>query len=126
MVPLEKHPNVKWAALKMMSMFGSTYVWESAFSTLKQVKSKHRSVLKRHPCKIIVSSCNYGIQARLEEDRLRQGISEAPLSSMLSKRKRYDKFLYFCLWALVEERMGCPFHFHFISSKEGGASVNSS
>jgi hypothetical protein len=44
-VPMEKYPNVKRAALKIMSMFGSTYVCESVFSTLKHVKSKHHSVL---------------------------------------------------------------------------------
>lgn len=44
-VPMEKYPNVKRASLKILSMFGSTYVCESVFSTLKQVKSKHRSVL---------------------------------------------------------------------------------
>ena len=42
---MEKYPNVKRAALKILSMFGSTYVRESVFSTLKHVKSKHRSVL---------------------------------------------------------------------------------
>ena len=45
MVPLEKYPNVKRTALEILSMFGSTYVCESVFSTLKHVKSKHRSVL---------------------------------------------------------------------------------
>ncbi|XP_077327678.1 general transcription factor II-I repeat domain-containing protein 2A-like [Lithobates pipiens] len=45
LVPMEKYPNVKRAALKILSMFGSTYVCESVFSTLKHVKSKHRSVL---------------------------------------------------------------------------------
>uniref|UniRef100_A0A3B5AMR8 ST8 alpha-N-acetyl-neuraminide alpha-2,8-sialyltransferase 6 n=1 Tax=Stegastes partitus TaxID=144197 RepID=A0A3B5AMR8_9TELE len=44
-VPVEKYPNVKQAALKILSMFGSTYVCKSMFSTLKHVKSKHRSVL---------------------------------------------------------------------------------
>lgn len=44
-VPIEKYPNIKQAALKILSMFGSTYVCESVFSTLKHVKSKHRSVL---------------------------------------------------------------------------------
>ena len=44
-VPIEKYPNVKRAALKILSMFGSTYICESVFSTLKHVKSKHRSVL---------------------------------------------------------------------------------
>ena len=44
-MPMEKYPNVKRAALKILSMFRSTYVCESMFSTLKQVKSKHRSVL---------------------------------------------------------------------------------
>ncbi|XP_032406666.1 general transcription factor II-I repeat domain-containing protein 2-like [Xiphophorus hellerii] len=44
-VPTEKYPCVKRAALKLLSMFSSTYVCESLFSTLKHVKSKHRSVL---------------------------------------------------------------------------------
>ncbi|XP_060754330.1 general transcription factor II-I repeat domain-containing protein 2-like [Neoarius graeffei] len=44
-VSMEKYPNVKRAALKILSMFGSTYVCESVFSTMKYVKSKHRSVL---------------------------------------------------------------------------------
>ena len=45
MVPLEKYRNVKRAAFKILSMFGSTYVCEFVFSTLKHVKSKQRSVL---------------------------------------------------------------------------------
>ena len=44
-VPMKKYPNVKRAALKILSMFGSTYFCKSVFSTLKIVKSKHRSVL---------------------------------------------------------------------------------
>ena len=44
-VPMEKYPNIKWAALKVLSMFGSTYVCESVLSTLNHVKSSHRSVL---------------------------------------------------------------------------------
>ncbi|MCJ8735565.1 hypothetical protein PDJAM_G00248700 [Pangasius djambal] len=44
-VPVERYPNVKRAELKLLSMFGSTYICESLFSTLKQVKSKHRCVL---------------------------------------------------------------------------------
>lgn len=44
-VPIERYPSVKQAALKLLSMFGSTYIFELLFSTLKQVKSNHRSVL---------------------------------------------------------------------------------
>lgn len=44
-VPMKKYPNIKRAALKILSMFWSTYVCESVFSDLKHVKSKHRSVL---------------------------------------------------------------------------------
>ena len=44
-VPIKKYPNVKRGALKILSMFGSTYICESVFSTLKHVKSKHRSLL---------------------------------------------------------------------------------
>ena len=40
-VPMKKYPNVKRAALKILAMFGSTYVCESVFSTLKLLKSKH-------------------------------------------------------------------------------------
>ena len=43
--PMKKYNNVKQAALKILAMFESTYVCESVFSTLKLVKSKHRSVL---------------------------------------------------------------------------------
>ena len=39
-VPMEKYPNIKWAALKVLSMFESTYVCESVLSTLNHVKSK--------------------------------------------------------------------------------------
>lgn len=44
-VPKDRYPNVKQAALKLMSMFGSTYVCESVFSTLKQVKAKQNFAL---------------------------------------------------------------------------------
>ena len=44
-VPMEKYPNIKRVALKVISMFGSTYVWESVLSTLNHVKSRNRSVL---------------------------------------------------------------------------------
>jgi len=36
-------PKLKDLALKMHSMFGSTYACESTFSTMKQVKSKNRN-----------------------------------------------------------------------------------
>ncbi|XP_057704032.1 general transcription factor II-I repeat domain-containing protein 2A-like isoform X2 [Corythoichthys intestinalis] len=38
-VPMEKYPDVKQAALKILSMFRSTYFCESVFSTLKQIKA---------------------------------------------------------------------------------------
>ena len=44
-MPMEKYPNIKRAALKVLSMFGSTYVCESVLSILNQVKSRHRPVL---------------------------------------------------------------------------------
>ena len=44
-VPTDRYSNVQQAALKLISMFGSTYVCESVLFTLKHVKSKHRSVL---------------------------------------------------------------------------------
>uniref|UniRef100_H3AIM7 DUF4371 domain-containing protein n=1 Tax=Latimeria chalumnae TaxID=7897 RepID=H3AIM7_LATCH len=39
-VPKDKYPNIR-----LISMFGSTYLCESVFSVLKHVKSKHRSIL---------------------------------------------------------------------------------
>ena len=44
-VPMEKYSNIKRAAVKVLSMFGSTYICEYVFSTLNHVKSRHRSVL---------------------------------------------------------------------------------
>ncbi|MBN3279890.1 ZMYM6 protein, partial [Polyodon spathula] len=44
-VPMDKYPNVKRAVLRLLSMFGSTCVCESFFSTLKHVKARQRSVL---------------------------------------------------------------------------------
>ena len=44
-VPMEKYHNIKWAALNVLLMFGSTYVCKSVFSTLNHVKSRHQSVL---------------------------------------------------------------------------------
>ena len=44
-VPMKKYPNIKWAALKVLSMCGSTYICESVLSTLNHMKSRHRSVL---------------------------------------------------------------------------------
>uniref|UniRef100_H3AWY0 HAT C-terminal dimerisation domain-containing protein n=1 Tax=Latimeria chalumnae TaxID=7897 RepID=H3AWY0_LATCH len=44
-VPKDKYPNIRRAALRLISMFGSTYLCESVFSVLKHVKSKHRSIL---------------------------------------------------------------------------------
>ncbi|KAH1165922.1 hypothetical protein KIL84_023481 [Mauremys mutica] len=34
-VPKDKYPNIRGAALKLISMFASTYLCESVFSTLK-------------------------------------------------------------------------------------------
>lgn len=45
LVSKEKYPNLKKCVEKLHSCFGSTYLCESAFSYLKQTKSKHRSCL---------------------------------------------------------------------------------
>lgn len=54
----ERYPNVKQAAVKLLSMFGSTYMCESLFSTLKQVKSKHHSVLTDTHVERVTTSCH--------------------------------------------------------------------
>ena len=43
LVSKDRFPKVKDFALKMHSMFGSTYVCESTFSTMQQVKYKNRN-----------------------------------------------------------------------------------
>ncbi|CAK1596522.1 unnamed protein product [Parnassius mnemosyne] len=45
LVSKEKYPNLKNCVEQLHSCFGSTYLCESAFSYLKQTKSKHRSRL---------------------------------------------------------------------------------
>ncbi|GBP12804.1 SCAN domain-containing protein 3 [Eumeta japonica] len=45
LVSNEKYPNLKKCVEQLHSCFGSTYLCESAFSYLKQTKSKHRSRL---------------------------------------------------------------------------------
>ena len=44
-VPESKYPDLKRAACLIISIFGTTHLCESLYSTLKFVKSKHRSVL---------------------------------------------------------------------------------
>ena len=44
-VPMEKYPNIKRSAIKVLSMFESTLRLRTVFSTLNHVKSRHRSVL---------------------------------------------------------------------------------
>ncbi|KAF4086396.1 hypothetical protein AMELA_G00105760 [Ameiurus melas] len=88
-VPMEKYPNIKRAALKKLSMFGSTYVCESVFSTLKHLKSKHRSVLTHTHVKEFL---RVAIAEYKQENCSRQGMPEVPLSNMPSI------LLYFCFW----------------------------
>uniref|UniRef100_A0A8D8QSN0 General transcription factor II-I repeat domain-containing protein 2B n=4 Tax=Cacopsylla melanoneura TaxID=428564 RepID=A0A8D8QSN0_9HEMI len=45
LVEVAKFPNLKYLALNLKSHFGSTYLCESLFSTMKIVKSKYRSRL---------------------------------------------------------------------------------
>lgn len=45
-VPMERYPLLRNFAIKMYSMFGSTYICESTFSLMKSIKSKERSSIK--------------------------------------------------------------------------------
>jgi len=40
-----QHPNIASVTKTLLTIFGSTYICESAFSTLTFIKSKHRSTL---------------------------------------------------------------------------------
>ncbi|KAE9522594.1 hypothetical protein AGLY_017016 [Aphis glycines] len=44
-LPVEKYPILRNFALKMLSMFGTTYICECTFSNLKHIKSKERNRL---------------------------------------------------------------------------------
>lgn len=44
-LPVEKYPILRDFALKMLSMFGTTYICECTFSNLKHIKSKERNRL---------------------------------------------------------------------------------
>ena len=44
-VPEQQYPNMKGAALRLLSMFGTMYICESLFSTMNQVKFRYRSSL---------------------------------------------------------------------------------
>ena len=51
-----KDPELKKAACRIISIFGTTYLCESFYSTLKFVKSKHRSVLTNQHLKELLRS----------------------------------------------------------------------
>ena len=44
-VPSVKYPHLKQAALRIISLFGTTYSCESFYSIMKFIKCKNRSVL---------------------------------------------------------------------------------
>ncbi|KAL4126266.1 hypothetical protein QTP88_010491 [Uroleucon formosanum] len=44
-VPVIKYPKISLCAQKLISIFGTTYSCESLYSTMKMIKSKHRSTL---------------------------------------------------------------------------------
>lgn len=60
-VPESKYPELKKAACRIISIFGTTYTCESFYSTLKFVKSKHRSMLTNQHLKELMrsSATNY-------------------------------------------------------------------
>ena len=53
-VPEEKYPQTKMCAMKLISIFGTTYVCESLYSTLKFIKSKYRSELTDEHLSVLV------------------------------------------------------------------------
>lgn len=55
-VPESKYPELKKAACRIISIFGTTYLCESFYSTLRFVKSKHRSVLTNQHLKELLRS----------------------------------------------------------------------
>ena len=43
----EHYPNLRRFGLHLLSMFGSTYLCEAAFSAMKSIKSKERNLLNQ-------------------------------------------------------------------------------
>lgn len=57
LVPDLKYPSLKKAVHRINSIFGTTYTCESMFSTMKLIKTKHRSRLtNEHLTELLVTS----------------------------------------------------------------------
>lgn len=63
LVPIEKYPKVKNKILQMCSYFGSTYICESTFSTMKALKTDYRNRLSEAHLNdfLIISSTKFEI-----------------------------------------------------------------
>jgi len=56
---VEKYPRLCDFGLKMQSMFGSTYMHEFVFSSLKQIKSPSRTITALLQCNLLAQlRCN--------------------------------------------------------------------
>jgi hypothetical protein len=63
----EKYPKLRNFAMKMHSMFGSTYICECTFSLLKSIKSKERSNLSHNLLKTQLKAATSSIAMDFEE-----------------------------------------------------------
>lgn len=57
-----KYPVLKDFSLKILSLFGSTYVCESTFSLMKTIKSKERNRMLDGTLKTLLRSATTSIQ----------------------------------------------------------------
>uniref|UniRef100_A0A3B1JTT5 SPIN-DOC-like zinc-finger domain-containing protein n=1 Tax=Astyanax mexicanus TaxID=7994 RepID=A0A3B1JTT5_ASTMX len=71
LLPEARFPRLRDFALSMASMFGSTYIYESSFSTMKHIKSKERNRLTDdtlfHLMRIGTTKINIDIQSMVSQ-----------------------------------------------------------
>lgn len=70
LLPEDKFPHLRNFGLRMTSMFGSTYICESVFSTMKIIKNKNRSSLTdtslRHLMRLSTTQLDVDIQSLVD------------------------------------------------------------
>ena len=79
-VPMEKYLSIKRAALKVLTIFGSTYVCEFVFSTLNHVKSRRRPELTETVVKELLRVATTEYKHDLKKIVKEKGMPEFPLT----------------------------------------------
>lgn len=67
LLQIEKYPKMRDFGLQIISMFGSTYICERAFSDMKYIKSKYRNSLKDSTLENIIRLATTNIDIDIKE-----------------------------------------------------------